>query len=103
MIYEIWNEPNGENGTWPEVKVYAEQIIDIIRQNDPINIIIVGTPTWSQRVDQAAVDPINRTNIAYTLHYYAATHKQSYRDTAGIAINQSKQMKCFKTTKWSIF
>uniref|UniRef100_A0A914D8S5 Glycoside hydrolase family 5 domain-containing protein n=1 Tax=Acrobeloides nanus TaxID=290746 RepID=A0A914D8S5_9BILA len=88
IIYEIWNEPDGENGTWPLVKEYAEEIIDTIRQNDPNNIIIVGTPNWSQRVDQAAQDPINLTNIAYTLHYYAASHGQPIRDIALSAINQ---------------
>jgi endoglucanase len=86
IIYEIWNEPNGVN--WTTVKAYAEEVIDVIRQNDPSNIIVVGTPTWSQRVDQAADNPINKTNIAYALHYYAATHKQSLRDKALYAINK---------------
>ncbi len=57
MIYEICNEPN--NGTsWKEIKSYAKSVISTIRENDKKAVIVVGTPTWSQDVDQAAADPI---------------------------------------------
>lgn len=80
VLYEICNEPNG--GTdWATVKAYAEKIIPIIRKNDKDAVIIVGTPTWSQDVDAAAADPIKGyDNIMYTLHFYAATHKDNIRD-----------------------
>ncbi len=79
VLYEICNEPNG--GTdWPAIKTYAEQVIPVIRQNDEDAVIIVGTPNWSQFVDEAAADPItDQDNIMYTLHYYAATHKEDLR------------------------
>lgn len=74
IIYEVFNEPL--QVSWSGViKPYAEQVIEEIRKHDPDNLVIVGTPTWSQDVDQAANDPITRfQNIAYTLHFYAATH-----------------------------
>lgn len=74
VIYEVYNEPL--NVSWSGViKPYAEQVIQAIRANDPDNLIIVGTPNWSQDVDKAAQDPITRfQNIAYTLHFYANTH-----------------------------
>ncbi len=79
IIYEICNEPNGGTG-WADVKKYAEDIIPIIRKNDDNAIIVVGTPTWSQDVDEAAKDPIKGyDNIMYTLHFYAATHKDDLR------------------------
>ena len=57
VIYEICNEPN--NGTsWKEIKSYAKSVISTIRENDKKAVIVVGTPTWSQDVDQAAADPI---------------------------------------------
>lgn len=87
VIYEICNEPNGGT-SWSNVKSYAEQIIDVIRKNDEDGIILVGTPNWCQYVDQAAADPIkDRENVMYTLHFYAATHKESLRDTMVNAIN----------------
>lgn len=77
ILYEICNEPNG-NTTWNDIKSYANEIIPVIRKECQ-NIIIVGTPTWSQDVDQAAVDPLPYDNVVYALHYYAATHQDDLR------------------------
>ncbi|MDR2702554.1 MAG: glycoside hydrolase family 5 protein [Spirochaetaceae bacterium] len=89
VLYEICNEPNGKDVTWNGViKPYAEAVIAEIRKYDPDNIIIVGTPTWSQDVDIAARDPIQGTNIMYTLHFYAGTHGQELRDKAEKAIEK---------------
>lgn len=74
VIYEICNEPNGY-ATWDSVKAYAEEIIPVIRANDPDAVIIVGTPTWSQDIDQAKANPLDEENILYALHFYAGTHK----------------------------
>lgn len=80
VIFEIWNEPNskggsGRNGaeTWSDIKGYANQILPVIRQYSQ-NLVVVGTPTWSQDVDSAAKSPLVDTNVAYTLHFYACTH-----------------------------
>ncbi len=81
ILYEICNEPNG-NTTWVDIKEYAVEIIPIIRGNDPDAVILIGTPSWSQCVDQAAADPITGyDNLMYTLHFYAATHKEALRQT----------------------
>ncbi len=86
MIYEVYNEPL--QVSWSnDIKPYAEFIIDKIRAIDPTGIIVVGTPTWSQDVDAASYDPINRPNIAYTIHFYAGTHGQSLRDKVQTALN----------------
>lgn len=80
VIYEICNEPNGGT-TWADIKEYAEEVIPVIRANDKDAIILVGTPTWSQDVDLAAEDPITGyDNIMYTVHFYAATHKDNIRN-----------------------
>ncbi len=88
IIYEIYNEPL--QVSWSTViKPYAIDVIKAIRAIDPDNLIIVGTPTWSQDVDVAALDPIvGLGNIAYTLHFYAGTHKQSLRDKAALALSR---------------
>lgn len=74
VIYEICNEPNSY-ATWESVKSYAEEIIPVIRANDPDAVVIVGTPTWSQDIDKAKADPLDEENILYALHFYAGTHK----------------------------
>ncbi|MCM1118071.1 MAG: cellulase family glycosylhydrolase [bacterium] len=79
VIYEICNEPNG-GVSWKDVKSYAQEVIPVIRANDPYGIILVGTPQWSQLIGEAAADPIeDYDNIMYTLHFYAATHKEDLR------------------------
>ena len=80
VIYEICNEPCGDT-SWTDIKNYANEIIPEIRTNDPNAIIVVGTPTWSQDVDKAASSPIaGYDNIMYTLHFYAATHKDDLQN-----------------------
>lgn len=81
IIYEIYNEPL--KVSWSEVlKPYHQRVIAAIRKYDKNNIIVCGTPTWSQDVDEAALDPLKGTNIAYSLHFYAGTHKKELREKA---------------------
>jgi len=87
VIYEIYNEPL--KVSWEsQIKPYAAAVVSAIRAIDPDNLIVVGTPTWSQDVDIAAADPIASTNIAYALHFYAGTHGQSLRDKAQKALDR---------------
>lgn len=85
IIYEVFNEPDNES--WSEVKTYAEEIIKVIRENDPNNVILVGCPHWDQDIDLPAADPIKGyNNIMYTMHFYAATHGKELRDRTDAAI-----------------
>lgn len=71
IIYEIYNEPL--QVSWKDVlKPYSEAVIEAIRKNDPDNLIIAGTPNWSQHVDDVIGHEINDNNIAYTFHFYAS-------------------------------
>ena len=79
VIYEICNEPNTE-GTWAEITRYANRIIPVIRELDADKVIIVGTPVWSQRVDEAVAEPLAFPNLVYTLHFYADTHRDELRN-----------------------
>lgn len=60
----------------------------MIRSRDDDAVILIGTPNWSQYVDQAAADPIaGYDNLMYTLHFYAATHTDSLRSTLVSAVD----------------
>jgi endoglucanase len=86
IIYELYNEPWG-NVSWADsIKPYHEAVIATIQEYDTKNIIVCGTKTWSQDVDEASLNPIKGDNIAYALHYYASTHKQELRDKAEVAL-----------------
>ena len=87
VIYEVYNEPL--DISWSNIiKPYAVSVITAIRAIDPDNLIVVGTPEWSQRIDLAAADPIiGFSNIAYTLHFYTIYHQQWLRDRANAALD----------------
>nr|ABX79356.1 GHF5 endoglucanase precursor [Pratylenchus coffeae] len=87
IIYETFNEPLQVDRA-SVVKPYHVDVVAAIRAIDSKNIIVLGTPTWSQDVDVAANNPVSGSNLCYTLHYYAATHKQSLRDKATAALNK---------------
>jgi len=84
IIYELANEPssNSNDGPgltndaegWAKVKSYAEPIIKMLRDNGNQNIVIVGSPNWSQRADLAADNPIDDPNTMYTVHFYSGSH-----------------------------
>ncbi|HUC82551.1 MAG TPA: glycoside hydrolase family 5 protein [Flavisolibacter sp.] len=87
IIYEIFNEPDYES--WPEVKAYSEAVIAAIRAVDADNVILVGSPHWDQDVHVVADDPLlAQTNIMYTLHFYAATHKEALRKRGDYALSK---------------
>ncbi|WP_051555019.1 cellulase family glycosylhydrolase [Lachnospira multipara] len=86
VIYEICNEPVGAD--WAsQIKPYAESVIATIRANDPNALVIVGTNTWSQDVDAVVENEINDANVCYSLHFYAATHKDNIQNKLRYAIN----------------
>jgi endoglucanase len=87
IIYEIFNEP--EYDSWADVKAYSIEIISTIRAIDKNNVILVGCPHWDQDINLPADDPIKGyDNLMYTLHYYAATHKQQLRDRGDYALKK---------------
>ena len=88
IIYETYNEPLPEHGWASVLKPYHERVVAAIRTHDTDNIIVLGTRSWSQDVDEAAADPVAGNNLAYTLHFYAASHKQPYRDKAQAALDR---------------
>ena len=88
VIYEIFNEPDYES--WDEVKAYSKDVISVIRAIDPDNLILVGSPHWDQDIHIVADDPLHGyKNIMYTMHFYAATHKQDLRDRCDYALKKA--------------
>jgi endoglucanase len=85
IMYEPWNEPVQES--WPVIKAYHEAVISKIRSIDPDSIIICGNKHWDQECAEASQNPITSSkNIAYSIHFYAATHRQSLRRNGATAL-----------------
>jgi endoglucanase len=85
VMFELFNEPVHQSWSGT-IKPYHEQVIPVIRQHSK-NLIILGTRSWSQEVDEASRDPVRGENLAYTVHFYANTHKQGLRNKVSAALS----------------
>jgi len=86
LILELYNEPLKVSWT-SSIKPYCQKLTKDLRAQGVKNLIVAGTPQWSQDVDAAAEDPLEDENCAYTLHYYAGTHRNSLREKAKKALD----------------
>ena len=94
IIYEICNEPTGT--PWNQIRPYAVDVINTIRANDPDAIIVVGTNTWSQDVDEVATNggKIDDPNVMYTIHFYSGSHGESLRERVRTALKAGTPVFC---------
>ena len=87
VIYEIYNEPVEDS--WESLKDYASAVIGEIRKYDADNVVLVGCPHWDQDIHLVAESPLKGfDNVMYTVHFYAATHKQYLRDRVEAAVSK---------------
>lgn len=75
VIYEICNEPQ-ESPFGTVIRPYAAEVIPVIRKHDKDALIIVGTNSWSQDVDDVIGQQLDDPNVMYALHFYASTHRE---------------------------
>ena len=85
VLYEPFNEPLKVDWS-SQLKPYHEAVVAAIRAADPLNVVVLGTPNWSQDVDQAAKDRLVGDNLMYTLHFYACDHGTSLINKAKAAL-----------------
>lgn len=94
IIYEICNEPTGT--PWNQIRPYAVDVVNTIRTNDPDAIIVVGTNTWSQDVDEVATNggKLDDPNVMYTIHFYSGSHGESLREKVRTALKAGTPVFC---------
>lgn len=80
VLFETFNEPEKQDWT-ADIKPYHEDVVPVIRRHTD-SLIILGTRSWSQEVDVASKDPVPGENLAYTIHFYASSHKAELRKRA---------------------
>ena len=74
VLYELCNEPTCG---WSGIKSYAEEVCEVIVNNQPDAIIVVGTDQWCQKIMEPVSNPIAtkyKKNVMYSFHYYACSH-----------------------------
>ncbi|HEV8547420.1 MAG TPA: cellulase family glycosylhydrolase, partial [Polyangiaceae bacterium] len=67
VIFELFNEPT-DGGSWFTVKANMQLWYDTVRKHAPENLVLVGTANFDQLPADAAIDPVEGTNIAYVAH-----------------------------------
>jgi endoglucanase len=79
-FYEIMNEASSHpwNGQtyledWLTLKNFSELVIDLIREKDPDTIVLVSGLKWASVLSHTLHYPIQRNNVAYTMHFYPST------------------------------
>jgi endoglucanase len=87
VIFELYNEPTTPNN-WSTWKSAAQPWVNVIRAAAPNNIILIGSPQWSQTTNQAAGSPFAGSNLMYVVHIYPqhggqATWDSWFGNTAG--------------------
>ena len=80
VIFEICNEPTGvqwHTGGGNDLYSYCKEIAGIIRDCGSDALIVCGTNTWSQDVEDVAKKPLKDDgfeDILYTFHFYSGSH-----------------------------
>lgn len=87
LIFEICNEPNG-SADWSDVVRYSDRVIPVIRSNIPDAVVVIGTPEFDRNLGDPILRPLQFDNVAYVLHFYAATHQEGLREELQRAIDE---------------
>lgn len=76
VLFEMFNEPISPSGnpitlaTWTAYRDRMQTVVDCIRSVAPNNIIIIGSPSWSTRINFAPQALFVGTNLVYSYHLY---------------------------------
>ena len=90
VIFEICNEPTNTkwyDGSGRDLYTYCKTIAKTIRDSGSSAIILCGTNTWSQDVDEVAKKPLGIKNVMYTIHFYAGTHRDDVQNKLKQAVD----------------
>ncbi|GAB3040588.1 hypothetical protein GCM10025298_32510 [Natronobiforma cellulositropha] len=96
VLYEVYNEPTtpgiwgtpdgGEHDNWTNIwlewKEFSQPWVDTIREHAD-NIVIIGSPSWTQSPEGALVEPYEGENLAYAYHIYPGHTVSGTDDWAG--------------------
>ena len=90
VIFEICNEPMNTkwyDGSGRDLYTYCKTVAKTIRDSGSSAIILCGTNTWSQDVDEVAKKPLGIKNVMYTIHFYAGTHRDDVQNKLKQAVD----------------
>lgn len=84
VIFELYGEPGYPKAVteenWLTWRNKAQEWVDLIRKQAPKNIILIGSPLWSQITQFAPKYPFHGSNLAYVNHTYPRMKESWPRD-----------------------
>lgn len=97
VLFEVYNEPTepypddvdpasdsqAALDAWNRWKQNAQPWVDTIRQHAPQNLVLIGSPRWSQWTAQAPRNEFDGDNLAYTGHVYGQDNLKPFTDSFG--------------------
>lgn len=92
VMYETWNEPLPEHSWKRTILAHHHSVGRAIREAGGEGVIIAGTRSWCQAVDEPVRVPLNLTNCCYALHFYSASHKHGLRSRVREALKNGLPM-----------
>jgi len=83
VLYELFNEPTEYNGTlgrltWAQWKPILEEIVGIVRANDPSSIVVVAGLDWAYELRDVLASPIDAPAVAYASHPYPQKREEPW-------------------------
>lgn len=90
VIYELYNEPVEDSVE--ELFAFCDSITSLIPEGEK-PLVLMGCPHWDQDIHEVAdriaagIAPAY-DNLMYTVHFYAATHKDYLRDRCDYAMGK---------------
>jgi endoglucanase len=80
LIYEPWNESNGDFWGHNNLSALQRDVIAAIRESDAERLIVLGSPGWNSISGLGDWRPPDAPNVAISVHYYephAFTHQDA--------------------------
>ncbi|HSD65419.1 MAG TPA: glycoside hydrolase family 5 protein [Vicinamibacteria bacterium] len=83
VLYELFNEPTNYDGTlgrldWAQWKPILEEIVGIVRANDPSSIVVVAGLDWAYELRSVLASPIDAPGVAYASHPYPQKREEPW-------------------------
>ena len=75
VLYELFNEPTDYDGrlgrlTWAQWKPMLEEMIGIVRANDPTSIVVVAGLDWAYELREVMASPVDAPGGRLRVHPY---------------------------------
>jgi hypothetical protein len=83
VLYELFNEPTDHQGrlgrlTWAEWKPMLEEMVGIVRANDPTSVVVVAGLDWAYELREVLASPIDAPGVAYASHPYPQKREEPW-------------------------